>query len=456
MVSIQSQSWLTYAEDLPFELLQCRDEGKNIQGLQERIENILALPEDDPARESAAAQLLDETGALPIKPGYRYHEPSDLTGILNSRLERESVSLFQLDESSLYDKIYGGWQGRCAGCLLGKPVESWMRLRIVDFNKAASNYPMTGYMRSDLTEHLRQRFQISDLSPFSSDKNAWLNLVDCAPADDDTNYTVLNLLAVENLGRDFSSEQLAAMWLDRLPILQTFTAERIAYRNLAHKILPPQSAGFRNIYREWIGAQIRADLFGYINPGQVELAARMAYRDACISHVKNGIYGEMWAAAMVSASFLQSDPVAIIKTGLSQVPHTSRFYYCIHKILDYYSAGIDGEAVIDLIHQDWDEANFYHWAHVLPNAQVVAAALLYGEMDFTRIIGMAVSAGFDTDCNAATAGSIAGVVLGAAELPDAWTAPLNDRLISSIRGAESSSISDLARRTTQLAIKQHK
>lgn len=454
MGELSSQAWLTYAKDLRFELMQCRDEGRDIKCLEEKIESILALPEDDPSRETSAASLLDESILLPQKAGYRYNEPSDLPAILENRHQTWSVPARRLEDKELFDRIYGGWLGRCAGCLLGKPVESWIRRRIVDFNRAAGNYPISVYMHSNHPQALRQRFDIKNTSPFSSDKNAWINLVDCAPADDDTNYTLLNLLAVEQFGRDFTPQQLATLWLDRLAILQTFTGERIAYRNLSHKILPPRSATFRNIYREWIGAQIRGDLFGYLNPGMVEGAARMAWRDASISHVKNGIYGEMWAAAMVSAAFIENDPFKIIKIGLSQVPSASRFQHAISKILEYHQAGITCDAVIDLIHQDWDETNFYHWAHVLPNAQVVAAALLYGGMDFTRTIGIAVSAGFDTDCNAATAGSVVGVVLGASALPDNWITPLNNRLESSVRGAESSRISDLARRTAALVL-QH-
>ena len=85
-------------------------------------------------------------------------------------------------------------------------------------------------------------------------------------------------------------------------------------------IAPPHSATHRNPYREWIGAQIRGDFFGYAMPGRPGRAAELAWRDACISHVRNGIYGEMWVAAMVAAAAVTDDPRAVVAEGLAQVP----------------------------------------------------------------------------------------------------------------------------------------
>ena len=101
---------------------------------------------------------------------------------------------------------------------------------------------------------------------------------------------------IRKYGRDFTPYDVSRMWLDSQPKNAYCTAERVAFINFVKGFTPPASAVHKNPYREWIGAQIRADYFGYINPGRPEAAAEMAWRDACVSHVKNGIYGGGGAA----------------------------------------------------------------------------------------------------------------------------------------------------------------
>lgn len=134
------------------------------------------------------------------------------------------------------------------------------------------------------------------------------------PVDDDTNYTVTGLSILKTYGTEFTPEDVGRYWLSNIPLLSTCTAEGVAYRNMTCGINQPKSAVYLNHYREWIGAQIRADFFGYAGSGNPELSAEFAWRDACISHVKNGIYGEMWVSAMLASAPFLDDPVEVIKS----------------------------------------------------------------------------------------------------------------------------------------------
>ena len=80
---------------------------------------------------------------------------------------------------------------------------------------------------------------------------------------------------------------------------------------------------------------------------------------------------------------------------------------------------------------------------------IVAAALLYGKGDFGRSICMSVETGFDTDCNGATVGSVLGMMLGIDAIGEEWTAPINDKLETSIFGVGRVSISERAKMTLE-------
>lgn len=62
---------------------------------------------------------------------------------------------------------------------------------------------------------------------------------------------------------------------------------------------------------------------------------------------------------------------------------------------------------------------------------------------------MANEAGFDTDCNGATVGSIFGMTHGADSVPEEWTKPLNNTLETSIFGVGTVRITDRVEKTLE-------
>jgi ADP-ribosylglycohydrolase len=448
----RNQPWLLVTQnDLNIERQQCHDEGRDLAPLDAEFAAVQGLDLSDEDNLRRAETLLDRTVELPTIADYPYREPSDLPGIQAERPASAELpaclgeAASALSEAQLLDKALGAWSGRAAGCLLGKPVEGRKRWQIRQYLEAQGRWPLDRYFSSQAPEEIRSECGIGGGSPALYEGG-----ITCMPEDDDTNYTATGLAIVKRYGRDFTPDDVADFWLGNIPIWHVCTAERVAYKNLVDCIPPPQSASFRNVYREWIGAQIRADFFGYVNPGNPERAAEYAWRDACISHVKNGIYGEMWVAAMLAAAYVCDDVETVIRGGLGQIPVASRLTRGIEHVLAFYHSGATYDEAVHDLHHRWDETRSHDWCHTISNAEIVAIALLWGAKDFEKTICFAVMPGFDTDCNGATAGSVVGLILGAGALPGKWVGPLNDTLLTGVAGYHKVSLTQMAEETATL------
>lgn len=444
---LMKQPWMKGLYDLHVEKIQAEEEGKDLTPLLTMFDTLAQQPHTPEAFAQAEA-LYAQIQQLPTRPDYPYAEPSDLAGIQAQRCAPVPLPDGTLTEETLHDRILAAWQARSAGCLFGQPVEGWMRARIQGLLLDTGNWPVSRYIASDIGDALREKYDVSDdQGPYGARLKNWINNVTEMPVDDDTSYTVFSLMLLERHGRDFTPEQVGEEWLSSLPLLRTCTAERMAYINMANLILPPASATTHNPYREWIGAQIRADLYGYINPGNPQAAAEMAWRDASISHVKNGIYGAMYVAAMIAAAFVTDDAEQIVLAGLGQIPERSRLYVQAMELLAHFRAGKTVDAYLDIFYKQYDEQRGHDWCHTIPNALLVTAGLLFHKMEFAPSMAFGTTAGFDTDCNSATIGSIIGAAKGTGAIDSVWTDPLNDWINSFVADYGRIRITELAKRT---------
>ena len=433
--------WEFYSSNLITEFEQSIEEGLDIEVYKDIFYSVSRLPKGE-IKKKFGDVLFEVVSSAKTVDGYSYIEPSDIDQIqLMRRGAEEPVAC---DNSTIGDKIHGAWMGRVCGCMLGKTVEGIRTNELVPFLKETDNYPMHRYI-------LRADLKNSDITKYKYNLNGriYVDEIDGMPVDDDTNYVVLAQNVIEKYGRDFTPFDMSRAWLSSQEKDAYCTAERVAFCNFVKGFVPPQSAVYKNPYREWIGAQIRGDYFGYINPGDPKLAAEMAWRDASISHVKNGIYGEMFIAAMIAVAATTNDIEAIILGGLAEIPHTSRLHESVMKVVEAYRGGMAQSDCFAMIHQDYDEYSSHGWCHTISNAMIVAASLLYGEGDFGPSICMAVETGFDTDCNGATVGSILGMANGIDSIPDYWKNPLNDTLYTSIFGVGTVKISECAKKTME-------
>ncbi|MFI1069951.1 ADP-ribosylglycohydrolase family protein [Streptomyces puniciscabiei] len=451
-------TWVQPEDLLGHELRQARLDGREPSRIEARWR--AAGGPEAPARAGASAHgvsrylrllaedLLDELADLPS--GLSHDEPTDLARIKSLCPDwpdsdpQATAGENPATPAPTREALEAAWLGRAVGCLLGKPVEKLPLDGIRALARATGNWPLTSYFTARgvpeelLAEHPWNRRS----GPTSLAEN-----IDGMPEDDDLDYPILNLVLLRRHGRSFSTADVARLWLDELPAGRTFTAERVAYRNLLTGIEPPHTARHRNPFREWIGARIRADVHGWTNPGDPAAAAGQAHRDAVLTHTANGVYAAMFTAAVIAtAATGTADVHACLRTGRRVIPPRSRLARAIDHALRLAESHKDFDDVVDELHARYSPA--HHWVHAIPNTALLAAALTHADGDFTGSICRAVSGGLDTDSNGATAGSIAGLLAGdPAALPDRWRAPLKNRLATTVADFDGTGFDTLAHLT---------
>jgi ADP-ribosylglycohydrolase len=430
---------LSVADLVHDELRQRIESGYEVSSIEADLER---EPTDDHGRLEACYRQLITTNR---RADWHYEEPSLLEEIIAAMPagNREPV-VARRDHDDLADRIVGGWQGRIAGCNLGKPIEDgdfWTPDRIRAYLDRAGAYPLRDYIPA--LDPMPDGFRLRECWSETTRGH-----VHGGARDDDIDYSILNLWLLEQYGRDVTPGRVANAFLSFLPYLRVFTAERATMVNLLHKVPIAAIGETRNPYREWIGALIRADVYGWALPDRPGTAARLVYQDASLSHRGNGVYAAMWAAALVSAACVAGAVTEAVERSLDYVPARSRLAEALRFVHELYRAGHTWEQALQLIRARFGH---YSWVHSINNACLITAGLLWGDGDFATTVGMTVQGGWDTDSNAATAGSVAGTVLGAAKLPAHFIDPLQDHTRSAVFGYDNSRISDLARQTISLA-----
>jgi len=387
--------------------------------------------------EDALIGALDALRDMPPSDENLARQPSDYDAILSLRPKSPRWLWREFNERVYLDKLKGALLGRMAGCTLGAPVEFWSIERMENWAAHIGDaFPNTDYW-SAVPEPYNTRYIVGKCSDYTRGG------MDGVPVDDDVVYTLLGLLIAEEYGLDFTTSDVGAAWLKYLPM--ACTAEDLALKALQNGVPAERAAVEDNPFMHWIGADIRADPFGYMAPGYPELAARMAYRDAYLSHRQNGIYGEMYFAAVIAAAFAVNTAMDALKVGLSEIPRECDLARDIkwalnasYNVHDYKTA----RAAVDKRFEGMSGV------HTNNNACLTVFGLAIGDGDFSKSISETVAMGLDNDCNAATVGSIAGAIAGAKGIAKHWTRPFNNKVRSYFHGYPDFQIDDLIKRFT--------
>lgn len=306
------------------------------------------------------------------------------------------------------NKVLGCWMGKNIGGTIGAPME-WRR-------------------------------QLNDVS-------FYLQELEGEPLpNDDLDIQLLWLVALEEMGIDINARLLGEYWL--LYVTPHWVEYGTAKINMRSGLVPPLSGIENNEYKDSCGAFIRSEIWACIAPGCPETAARYAYQDAIIDHGNGeGVYGEVFSAALESAAFVEKDIYKLINIGLSYIPENCGVAGAVKNAVESYKSGktwleardevltkFRGSVFcgnMDCISERDLEKGFAEGKRgwdVPSNIGMLIIGLLYGEGSFDKTLCTAVNCGEDTDCTAATAGSIFGIMHGIDSIPQKWIEPVGRKI----------------------------
>ncbi len=315
-----------------------------------------------------------------------------------------------LDFTTYKDKVMGCWAGKNIGGVLGAPFEGLRQVNEI-------------------------QFYTQDLSMGP-------------PPNDDLDLQIVWLAATERYGSNVNATILGEYWLSY--VIPNWVEYGTGKANLRAGLQPPLSGLIDNTYKDSCGCFIRSEIWACLAPGHPEIATRYAYEDAIVDHAGEGMYGEIFFAALQSAAFVESDTMKLLHIALSYIPETSKTAAAINKAMECYenkvefyvarkqihniapgTFGIQGGKLSEIPMEGNEGMELGAPGFDAPeNVGFTIAAWLYGEEDFGKSLCLAVACGEDTDCTAATLGAILGIISGAAKLPVKWTEPLDDKIVT--------------------------
>lgn len=297
--------------------------------------------------------------------------------------------IMKLNEKEYYNKVKGCWIGKNIGGTIGAPFEGTRDMPEIEGYTTPKGQPLPN---DDLDLQL-----------------VWLNaLRDVGPLGVDANV-------------------LADYWMTH--VTPHWGEYGICKGNLQAGLLPPLCGEFENDWKNSNGAWIRSEIWACLCPGIPNLATKYAIMDACIDHgYSEGTLAEIFTAALESAAFFECDLRKLINIGLSYIPDDSRLARSIRIVTDGYDSGADWKEVRNRVVED--NVHDLGWFMAPANVAFVVLGLLYGEGDFKKSMIITVGCGDDTDCTAATCGSVLGIMMGADALPEDWKEYIGDAIVT--------------------------
>jgi len=293
-----------------------------------------------------------------------------------------------LSEDVYRDKVMGCWLGKNAGGSLGMPHEM-----------------MWGNEKT------------FDVSFYTKMEEGGL-------PNDDLEIQLIWLMMLEERGLEVTCKDFAEYWMNHVGYCpDEYGCHKT---NIRKGLAPPISGKHNNPFKDCMGCPIRSEIWACIAPGLPHVAAHYAWHDAVCDHAGGeSVYGELFNSALESAAFVISDRDSLLDIGLSVIPEDCQTAQTIRLALEKHAAG---KTWLEARNAVYEFAKHPFAQHSPINMGFQTIGWLYGE-GFGDSLCKAMNCGYDTDCTAATLGSILGIIHGAKALPEEWIEPLGNKIV---------------------------
>jgi len=363
----------------------------------------------------------------------------------------------EISREELLDKLSGFWIGQLVGNYMGFPFENVYEAEpcpfLVDRYYTWRDDPAIRMNRDDLRAYV----------PILA------GAFEGAFSDDDTDIELVTLHAVEKYGLDINYAQITEMWKSHIN-RKIWVANRTA-RDLMEKGLVAPETGKKENNANWfqIDPQLVNEIWSAFYPGMTRRAAQRAEWGARITNDDWGIHPTIAYAVMYSAAFFEKDTARLVSMAQRAVGDAGPFAEGMRDVIAWHEQYDNWRDCRRRIHEKYwaykkgDYAAPVSVVSSLQNGLCGVMAVLYGQGDFLRTTGIAVSAGYDCDNQAATCGGLIGVMHGAGCIPDAltkefllrgrWDKPFNDQYLNYSRDGLPivTKISDIVERIAAVA-----
>lgn len=163
-----------------------------------------------------------------------------------------------------------------------------------------------------------------------------------------------------------------------------------------------------------ISGQFVCEAFGLIAPGMPQAASRLGLHYTHVSIDGEPAQATQLFDTMIATAFIEADADRIVAAGQTALDRKSVLFAVMNDVRRWYADNpadwrktwhaIRGKYARHGGMRDFNGSEL--------NTAAIVGSLLYGRGDFVETMRLAFNFGWDADCNAATAGTIVGVIKG--------------------------------------------